>query len=116
MDDANVYAVGEFAQHRGQVYGLVAPLWEQGNIAILVDDDSVLDPYQIQVPGNHNPPKLATLVTTIFAKTTHVGGLDLIPSTLDLMYVALGQSAVKTTPMEERFEKFILECRSNMIL
>ena len=25
----DVYAVGECAQHRGQVYGLVAPLWEQ---------------------------------------------------------------------------------------
>ena len=32
VDDANVYAVGECAQHRGQVYGLVAPLWEQGKV------------------------------------------------------------------------------------
>ena len=29
IDDPDVYAVGECAQHRGQVYGLVAPLWEQ---------------------------------------------------------------------------------------
>ena len=29
VDDADVYAVGECAQHRGEVYGLVAPLWEQ---------------------------------------------------------------------------------------
>ena len=29
IDDDNVYVVGECAQHRGQVYGLVAPLWEQ---------------------------------------------------------------------------------------
>ena len=27
--DASVFAIGECAQHRGQVYGLVAPLWEQ---------------------------------------------------------------------------------------
>jgi nitrite reductase (NADH) large subunit len=27
-----VYAVGECAQHRGQVYGLVAPLWEQTSV------------------------------------------------------------------------------------
>src|SRR5918993_4242208 len=27
-DDPNVYAVGECAQHRGEVYGLVAPAWE----------------------------------------------------------------------------------------
>ncbi len=29
LNDANVYAIGECAQHRGQMYGLVAPLWEQ---------------------------------------------------------------------------------------
>jgi nitrite reductase (NADH) large subunit len=27
--DENIFAVGECAQHRGMVYGLVAPLWEQ---------------------------------------------------------------------------------------
>jgi nitrite reductase (NADH) large subunit len=31
-DDPDVYAVGECAQHRGQVYGLVAPLWEQARV------------------------------------------------------------------------------------
>jgi len=30
--DPNIYAVGECAQHRGRVYGLVAPLWEQGKV------------------------------------------------------------------------------------
>jgi nitrite reductase (NADH) large subunit len=30
--DPDIYAVGECAQHRGKVYGLVAPLWEQGQI------------------------------------------------------------------------------------
>jgi nitrite reductase (NADH) large subunit len=29
VDTADVYAVGECAQHRGEVYGLVAPVWEQ---------------------------------------------------------------------------------------
>ncbi|MCP2242683.1 nitrite reductase large subunit NirB [Lentzea aerocolonigenes] len=29
VDDDDIYAVGECAQHRGEVYGLVAPLWEQ---------------------------------------------------------------------------------------
>jgi nitrite reductase (NADH) large subunit len=32
VDDRNVYAVGECAQHRGRVYGLVAPLWEQAKV------------------------------------------------------------------------------------
>jgi nitrite reductase (NADH) large subunit len=31
-DDRDIYAVGECAQHRGQVYGLVAPLWEQAKV------------------------------------------------------------------------------------
>jgi nitrite reductase (NADH) large subunit len=30
IDDGSIYVVGECAQHRGEVYGLVAPLWEQG--------------------------------------------------------------------------------------
>jgi nitrite reductase (NADH) large subunit len=32
VDDPHVYVVGECAQHRGQVYGLVAPLWEQAKV------------------------------------------------------------------------------------
>src|SRR4029453_7353061 len=29
---ANVYAVGECAEHRGQIYGLLAPAWEQTRV------------------------------------------------------------------------------------
>ena len=32
VDDFNIYVVGECAQHRGKVYGLVAPLWEQAKV------------------------------------------------------------------------------------
>lgn len=32
LDDENVFVVGECAQHDGQVYGLVAPLWEQARV------------------------------------------------------------------------------------
>ena len=31
-DDHDIYVVGECAQHRGNVYGLVAPLWEQAKV------------------------------------------------------------------------------------
>jgi nitrite reductase (NADH) large subunit len=31
-DEGSVYAVGECAQHRGETYGLVAPVWEQSVI------------------------------------------------------------------------------------
>ena len=32
MTDSRVYAIGECAQHDGQIYGLVAPAWEQAAI------------------------------------------------------------------------------------
>lgn len=32
VDDFNVYVVGECARHRGFVYGLVAPLWDQAKV------------------------------------------------------------------------------------
>ncbi|HLH01804.1 MAG TPA: nitrite reductase large subunit NirB [Bryobacteraceae bacterium] len=32
ISDPNIYVVGECAQHRGAVYGLVAPLWEQAKV------------------------------------------------------------------------------------
>jgi nitrite reductase (NADH) large subunit len=33
VDDPSVLALGECAEHRGTVYGLVAPLWEQARVA-----------------------------------------------------------------------------------
>lgn len=80
------------------------------SLAILQDDESELNPYELQVPGNRNPPKVKDLAHTIY----DLGGgglLDVIPSTLDLMYVALGQTSQRTEPIEERFDKFIKECR-----
>jgi nitrite reductase (NADH) large subunit len=32
IDDFDIYVVGECAQHQGQVYGLVAPLWDQAKV------------------------------------------------------------------------------------
>lgn len=80
-------------------------------LSVLVDDDSELDPYHLQVPGNENPPSVSKLATRIFSYSK-IGTLDLVPSTLDLMYVALGQSNASSKPIELRFEKFITECRS----
>jgi nitrite reductase (NADH) large subunit len=42
VDDPDIYVVGECAQHRGQVYGLVAPLWEQAGV--LADHLTGADP------------------------------------------------------------------------
>lgn len=42
VDDDTVFAVGECVQHRGEVYGLVAPLWEQA--VVLADQLTGADP------------------------------------------------------------------------
>ena len=41
-DESSIYAVGECCQHRGEVYGLVAPLWEQA--VVLADHLSGANP------------------------------------------------------------------------
>lgn len=79
-------------------------------LAILQDEETDLDPFRLQVPGNEEPPQVADLVHNV-PVTRKSGSLDLIPSTLDLMYLALGQSEQRTTPIEKRFDKFITQCR-----
>ncbi|GAA2615138.1 nitrite reductase large subunit NirB [Dactylosporangium fulvum] len=41
-DEPDIYAVGECVQHRGQTYGLVAPIWEQARV--LADHLTGADP------------------------------------------------------------------------
>lgn len=81
-------------------------------ISVLFDNDADLNPYKLQVPGNHEPPSVVDVATKIYQYKDGKGGLDLLPSTLDLMYVALGQADGQISPIEERFEKFIKECRT----
>ncbi|WML57980.1 nitrite reductase large subunit NirB [Neobacillus sp. PS2-9] len=47
----NVYAVGECAEHREIVYGLVAPLYEQGKVLASRICGNVGEPYQGSVTG-----------------------------------------------------------------
>ena len=79
-------------------------------LAILVDDDSDINQYEIQVPGNHKPPSASNLTTELINYNDN-GCLHIIPSTLNLMYIALGQATEQIKPIEERFTKFINECR-----
>jgi len=80
-------------------------------LAVLSEDDVAINPYELAVPGNHNPPKVASLVTRVYENKATGGVLDLLPSTMDLMYIALGQATTQVKPIEERFRKFIAECR-----
>lgn len=81
------------------------------SLAILQDDEIDLDPYELQVSGNLNPPSVQDIVHHVYA-AQDTGTLDIIPSTLSLMYVALGQTTARTTPIEERFRKFVDACRN----
>ncbi|MBN3735402.1 ParA family protein [Burkholderia sp. Tr-20390] len=81
-------------------------------LTVLADDNSNVDPFSLQVPGNISPPKVAEIATEVFRPAANAGGLDIVPSTLDLMYVALGRASHQTKRIEERFGKFIEECRS----
>ncbi len=42
--DPNIYALGECCEHRGQIFGLVAPIWEQAKVcaARLAGDDEAI--------------------------------------------------------------------------
>ncbi|MFL6026710.1 MAG: nitrite reductase large subunit NirB [Friedmanniella sp.] len=55
VDDDDVYAVGECVQHRGEVYGLVAPLWEQA--VVLADQITGADPNAVYL-GSRTATKL----------------------------------------------------------
>lgn len=79
-------------------------------LSVLVEDEKNLDPYRLQVPDNEIPPEVDSIVYPIFSRGEEMR-LDIIPSTLDLMYVALGQPEKQTKPMEERYSKFISNCR-----
>jgi chromosome partitioning protein len=81
-------------------------------LAVLIEDDTELDPFEVQVAGNHKPPAPADVVTRIYGTSDKTGYLDLLPATLDLMYVALGPATMKVAPIEERFAKFIDQCRA----
>lgn len=80
-------------------------------LAILQDDDVDLDPYVLQVSGNLTPPSVDSLVFP-FHEGPKGNKVDIIPATLDLMYIALGQSQNSTKPIEERFKKFIVQCKA----
>jgi nitrite reductase (NADH) large subunit len=54
-DDPDIYAIGECAQHRGEVYGLVAPAWEHAKV--LADVLTGTDP-EAEYHGSRTATKL----------------------------------------------------------
>jgi chromosome partitioning protein len=83
-------------------------------LSILTDKSTNIDPYDIPVPGNYNPPNCSDIVTEIYRAGEH--RLDLIPATLELIAIAIGTSTKHAQKMKERFGKFILEAKNITIL
>jgi len=66
VDDPAVYVVGECAQHRGRVYGLVAPLWEQARV--FADHVTGVDP-----ESAYTGSKLATKLKVMGVELASMG-------------------------------------------
>lgn len=81
-------------------------------LSILQDPAANLNPYTLQVPGSSQPPSVSSLAKVIFGKAGQ-GGLHIVPSTLDLMYVALGRADAQVSIIEERFKAFIKDARKS---
>ncbi len=69
VDDMNVYVVGECAQHRGRVYGLVAPLWDQAKV--FADNVTGRNPQ-----ATYNGSKLATKLKVMGVELASMGVTD----------------------------------------
>lgn len=78
-------------------------------LSILMDRSSKANPFALHQIGDFPPPKVEDLVRTVF--TYGDGRLDIIPSTLELMYVALGQPNKNSELINERFASFIREAK-----
>ncbi|MDY0966129.1 MULTISPECIES: ParA family protein [Sphingomonas] len=74
-------------------------------LSILMDDSKAVDPFSLH-PINHFPaPDVRDLALRVMTGPT--GFVDMIPSTLDLMYVALGQPNKNNDVIKERFSDFM---------
>jgi nitrite reductase (NADH) large subunit len=69
VDDTHIYAVGECAQHRGTVYGLVAPIWEQ--VRVLADHLT-----QRKEDAAYHGSKLATKLKVMGVDLTSMGDVN----------------------------------------
>lgn len=81
------------------------------SLAILKDDETKVNPFVIEAPSKPTrPPPPEELAHNVY-RLKHGGKLDIVPSTLDLMYIALGQPKKRTDAFEKRFASFIDACR-----
>jgi len=78
-------------------------------LSVLMDDPESIDPFALQATGQFPPPSVSDIAHRIF--TVGNGYLDIVPSTMNLMYVALGQPNRSMALIKERFSSFIREAK-----
>jgi assimilatory nitrate reductase electron transfer subunit len=79
-DDPHIYALGECAQHRGEVYGLVAPAWEQA--AVLAD---VLTGGASSYTGSRTVARLKAMDLEVAAMGETAPGLEDVGDGLEVL-------------------------------
>ena len=78
--DPDVFALGECAQHRGQVYGLVAPAWEQATVLA-----EVLTGQLASYAGSRTVARLKALDLEVAAMGETSPGLDDVEEGLEVL-------------------------------
>lgn len=82
-------------------------------LGVLVDDQMDIDPFNLQKPESNEPPKVEDVITNLYVSHNEERRFDIVPSTLHLMYLALGRSDQAIKTMETRFSKFVTEAKEN---
>ena len=83
----------------------------KSTLSILMDDPANVDPFSIHLTGAFPPPRVDDLAHRV--TLTGGNGLDIVPSTMNLMYVALGQPNRGITTIKERFSDFIRSAKNS---
>lgn len=80
---------------------------------VLVENYDDINPYHIQKYSEIDPPNSNDILKRIYKLTEKNGNLDIIISSLHMMYLAIGQGAARNKSMEKRFSKFIEKSKKN---
>lgn len=79
---------------------------DKTTLAILMDHPEKVDPFSLQQIGIFPPPSPESLIFTHNMSSGY--SVDVIPSTLKLMYLALGQPNKSIVPLKSRFRDFLI--------
>ncbi|MBJ7409099.1 MAG: NAD(P)/FAD-dependent oxidoreductase [Phenylobacterium sp.] len=90
--DPSIYAIGECVEHRGQCYGLVAPIWEMCRAL-----GEALTEGQAAYEGSSLSTRLKVSGVDVFSAGKHLGG----PGCEDIVFRDAGRGVYKRIVLEE---------------